>query len=115
MHKRQTDDTVRRLVRAVPYSFQLPQLRRRLVLIAHERYIPVPRERNVAHFVPNRDLRVLFANWINTLRKDPILTRHRDAPVSDFCVWCAASICADEVAVAPSEYCAEAAESRVGM
>ena len=43
-------------------------------------------------FVPNRDLRVLFANWINTLRKDPILTRHRDAPVSYFCVWFAASI-----------------------
>lgn len=33
-------------------------------------------------FVPNRELRLLFANWINSLRKDPILTRHRDAPVS---------------------------------
>lgn len=33
-------------------------------------------------FVPNRELRLLFANWLNTLRKDPILSRHKDAPVS---------------------------------
>ncbi|KAI0073189.1 ras GEF [Panus rudis PR-1116 ss-1] len=30
-------------------------------------------------FVPNRDLRLLFADWLNTLKKDPILNRHRDA------------------------------------
>ncbi|KAI0790961.1 hypothetical protein C8Q75DRAFT_805834 [Abortiporus biennis] len=30
-------------------------------------------------FVPNRDLRLLFAEWLNSLRKDPILERHKDA------------------------------------
>ncbi|KAI0339067.1 ras GEF [Trametopsis cervina] len=30
-------------------------------------------------FVPDRALRLLFANWLNTLRHDPILTRHKDA------------------------------------
>ncbi|KAI8990426.1 hypothetical protein BD414DRAFT_437955 [Trametes punicea] len=30
-------------------------------------------------FVPNRELRLLFAEWLNTLRRDPILQRHRDA------------------------------------
>lgn len=30
-------------------------------------------------FVPNLELRVLFADWLNTLRKDTILARHKDA------------------------------------
>ncbi|KAI9060140.1 ras GEF [Trametes sanguinea] len=30
-------------------------------------------------FVPNRELRLLFADWLNSLRRDPILQRHRDA------------------------------------
>ncbi|RPD63301.1 ras GEF [Lentinus tigrinus ALCF2SS1-6] len=30
-------------------------------------------------FVPNRELRTLFAEWLNSLRRDPILTKHRDA------------------------------------
>ncbi|TCD60852.1 hypothetical protein EIP91_009401 [Steccherinum ochraceum] len=30
-------------------------------------------------FVPNRDLRLLFASWLNSLLKDPILERHKDA------------------------------------
>lgn len=33
-------------------------------------------------FVPNDDLRELFANWLNALRKDPILRHHKDAMVS---------------------------------
>ncbi|KAH9958161.1 hypothetical protein BC827DRAFT_1221435 [Russula dissimulans] len=30
-------------------------------------------------FVPNRELRLLFASWLNTLRRDPILQKHTDA------------------------------------
>ncbi|TFK48184.1 ras GEF [Heliocybe sulcata] len=30
-------------------------------------------------FLPNRDLRLLFAHWLNTLRRDPILARQKDA------------------------------------
>ncbi|KAI0742836.1 hypothetical protein C8Q80DRAFT_1190902 [Daedaleopsis nitida] len=30
-------------------------------------------------FVPNRELRMLFADWLNTLRRDQILMKHRDA------------------------------------
>ncbi|KZT21332.1 ras GEF [Neolentinus lepideus HHB14362 ss-1] len=30
-------------------------------------------------FLPNRELRLLFAHWLNTLRRDAILTRHKDA------------------------------------
>lgn len=33
-------------------------------------------------FVPNRELRLLFASWLNSLLKDPILDRHKDASVS---------------------------------
>lgn len=38
-------------------------------------------------FVPNRELRTLFAEWLNSLRRDPILTKHRDALVccSKYC------------------------------
>ncbi|KAI1789674.1 ras GEF [Ganoderma leucocontextum] len=38
-------------------------------------------------FVPNRELRVLFAEWLNSLRRDPILKKHRDASkiVSQLC------------------------------
>ncbi|KAH9921111.1 uncharacterized protein B0H18DRAFT_1021935 [Fomitopsis serialis] len=32
-----------------------------------------------ADFLPNRDLRLLYANWLNTLRRDPILDRYKDA------------------------------------
>jgi hypothetical protein len=32
-------------------------------------------------FVPNRELRVLFASWLNTLRRDSILQKHTDATV----------------------------------
>ena len=32
-------------------------------------------------FVPNRELRLLLASWLNTLRKDPILQKHTDATV----------------------------------
>ena len=35
-------------------------------------------------FVPNRELRTLFAEWLNSLRRDPILTKHRDALVRCF-------------------------------
>ncbi|KAH8084897.1 ras GEF [Cristinia sonorae] len=30
-------------------------------------------------FVPNRELRLLFATWLNRLPKDPIIERHKDA------------------------------------
>ncbi|TDL26913.1 ras GEF [Rickenella mellea] len=30
-------------------------------------------------FIPNRELCLLFANWLNTLRRDPILTKYPDA------------------------------------
>ena len=33
-------------------------------------------------FVPNPELRALFADWLNSLRKDTILARHKDALVS---------------------------------
>lgn len=33
-------------------------------------------------FLPNRELCLLFANWLNTLWTDPILDRYRDAKVS---------------------------------
>lgn len=36
-------------------------------------------------FVPNRELRLLFASWLNTLRMDPILQRHTDATVRVLC------------------------------
>ena len=32
-------------------------------------------------FIPNRELRLLLAGWLNALRKDPILQKHDDAPV----------------------------------
>ena len=32
-------------------------------------------------FVPNRDLRLVLASWLNTLRRDPILQKHTDALV----------------------------------
>jgi Gdp/GTP exchange factor required for growth at low temperatures len=32
-------------------------------------------------FVPNRELRLLLASWLNTLRRDPILQKHTDATV----------------------------------
>ena len=35
-------------------------------------------------FVPNRELRLLFAEWLNSLRRDPILQKHRDALVRHF-------------------------------
>ncbi|KAI0052399.1 ras GEF [Auriscalpium vulgare] len=31
-------------------------------------------------FVPNRELRMLLASWLNSLRRDPILQKHTDAP-----------------------------------
>ena len=34
-----------------------------------------------ADFLPNRDLRLLYANWLNTLRRDPVLDRYKDALV----------------------------------
>jgi len=36
-------------------------------------------------FVPNRELRLLLASWLNTLRMDPILQRHTDATVRVLC------------------------------
>ncbi|TFY78533.1 hypothetical protein EWM64_g5480 [Hericium alpestre] len=30
-------------------------------------------------FIPNRELRLLLASWLNTLRRDPILKKHPDA------------------------------------
>lgn len=33
-------------------------------------------------FLPNRELRLLLANWLNTLIRDPILKRHSDGLVS---------------------------------
>ncbi|KAH8980465.1 hypothetical protein EDB92DRAFT_1953933 [Lactarius akahatsu] len=30
-------------------------------------------------FVPNRELRLMLASWLNTLRRDPILQKHTDA------------------------------------
>jgi GDP/GTP exchange factor required for growth at low temperature len=32
-------------------------------------------------FIPNRELRLLIAGWLNALKKDPILQKHHDAPV----------------------------------
>jgi len=40
-------------------------------------------------FVPNRELRLLLASWLNTLRRDPILQKHTDATVR----LCSASRC----------------------
>ena len=40
-------------------------------------------------FVPNRELRLLLASWLNTLRRDPILRKHTDATVR----LCSASRC----------------------
>jgi len=34
-------------------------------------------------FVPNRELRLVLASWLNTLRRDPILQKHTDAMVRD--------------------------------
>ena len=33
-------------------------------------------------FVSNRELRLLFAEWLNSLQREPILQKHRDALVS---------------------------------
>ena len=60
------DDTVRRIVRA-----------RTFVAIRYWLLTFFSTD-----FVPNRELRLLFASWLNNLRKDPILQRHKDAPVS---------------------------------
>lgn len=37
-----------------------------------------------ADFVPNRELRLLFANWLNSLKSDPALQSRKDALVSHF-------------------------------
>ena len=39
----------------------------------------------VMDFLPNRELRLLLASWLNTLVKDPVLKRHQDGLVS--CLW----------------------------
>lgn len=39
----------------------------------------------VIDFMPNRDLRLLLASWLNTLKRDPVLQKHNDAPVSPLC------------------------------
>ena len=36
----------------------------------------------VMDFLPNRELRLLLASWLNTLVKDPVLKRHQDGLVS---------------------------------
>jgi hypothetical protein len=36
----------------------------------------------VMDFLPNRELRLLLASWLNTLVKDPILKKHQDGLVS---------------------------------
>ena len=36
----------------------------------------------VMDFMPNRELRLLLASWLNTLVKDPVLKRHQDGLVS---------------------------------
>jgi hypothetical protein len=33
-------------------------------------------------FIPNRELRLLFADWLNTLIHDPLLKTHSDGIVS---------------------------------
>jgi Gdp/GTP exchange factor required for growth at low temperatures len=38
-------------------------------------------------FVPNRELRLLLASWLNTLRRDPILQKHTDATVRPESGW----------------------------
>jgi hypothetical protein len=38
-------------------------------------------------FVPNRELRILFADWLNTLIKDPILETEKDVLVSYVLFW----------------------------
>lgn len=38
----------------------------------------------VVDFLPNRDLRLLVANWLNALKRDPILEKHADGVVSSF-------------------------------
>lgn len=35
-------------------------------------------------FMPNRDLRLLLASWLNTLKRDPILLKHSDGTVSRY-------------------------------
>lgn len=40
----------------------------------------------VMDFLPNRELRLLMASWLNTLVKDPILKKHEDGLVS-FLLW----------------------------
>ncbi|KAI0092278.1 hypothetical protein BDY19DRAFT_929266 [Irpex rosettiformis] len=58
------DDTVRRIVRARTFI----AIRYWLLTFFS------------TDFVPNRELRLLFANWLNNLRNDPVLQRHKDAP-----------------------------------
>jgi hypothetical protein len=36
----------------------------------------------VMDFLPNRELRLLLASWLNTIAKDPILKKHQDGLVS---------------------------------
>jgi Gdp/GTP exchange factor required for growth at low temperatures len=45
-------------------------------------------------FVPNRELRLLLASWLNTLRRDPILQKHTDATVRRRGLFCT-STCSD--------------------
>jgi hypothetical protein len=33
-------------------------------------------------FIPNRELRLLMSNWLNTLIHDPLLKQHSDGLVS---------------------------------
>lgn len=44
-------------------------------------------------FVPNPDLRALFADWLNSLRKDRLLARHKDAMVSPRSEYVGGDLC----------------------
>ncbi|KAI0030459.1 hypothetical protein K488DRAFT_26430, partial [Vararia minispora EC-137] len=63
MHANEHDETVRRIVRVRTFVAM-----RYWLLTFFE-----------VDFLPNRELRLLIAGWLNALKKDPILQKHHDA------------------------------------
>jgi hypothetical protein len=58
-------------------------------------------------FLPDRELRLLVSHWLNTLIRDPILTKHTDGLVSSFYIHPIYEL----LTGGDSEHCAEAGQS----
>ena len=61
-------------------------------------------------FIPNRDLRLLVADWLNALARDPILEKHADGLVS--CSFPVLPTVSPKMCYLSAEYCTQVEKSR---